>query len=210
MRSTAPTAREPTTTVTAVLDLLSAGERHADRLAIACAAALTAQGGADLSITSHPAALGELRHVAIVVEVTGLAGPAVRAVLEEVADAEDAARPGLLVDDRCTGEEALEPVLRAVLAAHGTRSGGRAVVFPGQGDVPPTTTVGALLEATATQQVQVIGGPEPDGATTLLTRGFLRPRWVAGQLVLHVQPAVGGVLVPFETPDPTPCCAVHA
>ena len=71
-------------------------------------------------------------------------------------------------------------------------------------------TVAALLDSTAVQRVQVLGGTEPDPATTLLTRGFLRPRWSEGALVLHVQPAARGVLVPFETPDPTPCCAAHA
>jgi len=29
-------------------------------------------------------------------------------------------------------------------------------------------------------------------------------------MVLHVRPAVGGVVVPFEQPNQTPCCADHA
>ncbi|MEU7298253.1 hypothetical protein AB0A76_34535 [Streptomyces exfoliatus] len=32
---------------------------------------------------------------------------------------------------------------------------------------------------------------------------------VQGELVLAAMPAAGGVLVPFEMPDPTPSCADH-
>ena len=30
-----------------------------------------------------------------------------------------------------------------------------------------------------------------------------------GTVTLVLRPAVGGVLVPFEQPNPTPCCADH-
>lgn len=196
--------------VTAVLDAQSSGERHVDRLAHACADALTRRGGAGVLVTTQPAALGELRHVALVVAVNGLDAAEVGEVLAAVAGADGAGPRGLLVDGHASGDPDLEPVLRAVLAAHRSGAGGRAAVFPGQADVPASTTVGALLAGTATEEVRVLGGPEPEPGTPLHTRGFLRPRWVEGRLVLHVQPAVGGVLVPFETPDPTPCCAAHA
>jgi hypothetical protein len=39
-------------------------------------------------------------------------------------------------------------------------------------------------------------------------RDHARPRSVDGESVLDA-PA-GGTLVPFETPNPTPCCADHA
>lgn len=42
-----------------------------------------------------------------------------------------------------------------------------------------------------------------------MTRDHVRPQWQDGELVLTLMPAVGGVLVPFEVPDPTPCCADH-
>lgn len=199
-----------TDVVTAGLDLLSGGERHADRLALACAERLEAAGGADVLISSHPATTGEHRHVALVVEVAGLTGAAVHEALSEAADEEGEGRRGLVVGASSEGDAELVAVLRSVLAGHAGGSGGRAVVFPGQSDLPTTTTVAELLGSTAVQRVQVLGGTEPDPGTTLLTRGFLRPRWVEGALVLHVQPAIGDVLVPFETPDPTPCCAVHA
>ncbi len=70
--------------------------------------------------------------------------------------------------------------------------------------------MGDLLARTRIDRVRVLGAPEPDDGTILLTRGFVRPRWDGGSLVLHAQPAVGGTLVPFETPDPTPCCASHS
>ncbi|MFJ4620315.1 hypothetical protein [Streptomyces sp. NPDC088812] len=42
----------------------------------------------------------------------------------------------------------------------------------------------------------------------LVTRDHVRPQWHDGEPVLTAMP-VGGTLVPFEVPDPTPCCADH-
>ncbi|MGC0429432.1 hypothetical protein RKD32_005787 [Streptomyces sp. SAI-195] len=56
----------------------------------------------------------------------------------------------------------------------------------------------------------VLGTPdEPAPDTRLVTRDHVRPHWQDGRLVLAAMPAVGGTLVPFEDPDPTPCCADH-
>jgi hypothetical protein len=106
-------------------------------------------------------------------------------------------------------------VLQALLGpssegTHQARNGGRAVVFPGSTSIGGTTTVGALLAATRIDRVQVLGSmDEPESGTVLVTRDFLRPRWSDGDLVLHAQPAVGGTLVPFEGPNPRPCCVDH-
>lgn len=102
------------------------------------------------------------------------------------------------------GDDAL-----AAAAARRDRSEGRAVWFPGHDGVGDEITVADLLDRTAVDRVEVLGAGAADGRTVVQTRGFLRPRFVAGQLVLHVQPARGGVLVPFETPSPTPCCVDH-
>lgn len=96
-----------------------------------------------------------------------------------------------------------------MLERHRDRSSGRAVVFPGSTTLVGTLTVADVLADTRIDRVRVLGAAEADPGTLLLTRGFVRPRWTNGELVLHVQPAIGGVLVPFETPDPTPCCAAH-
>ena len=42
------------------------------------------------------------------------------------------------------------------------------------------------------------------GATVVDTRGFVRPRLEAGRVRLLVQPAAGGVVVPFEAREPAP------
>lgn len=42
------------------------------------------------------------------------------------------------------------------------------------------------------------------------TRDFVRPQWIGEALTLLVQPARDGRVVPFEGPNPTPCCADHA
>ncbi|MFJ8079899.1 hypothetical protein ACIQ6Y_04610 [Streptomyces sp. NPDC096205] len=87
---------------------------------------------------------------------------------------------------------------------------GRAVLYPGAGALTGTLTVAELLSRSAIDQVTVLGTPgEPDPRTRVVTRDHVRPQWLDGALVLAVQPAAGGVLVPFEVPHPTPCCADH-
>ncbi|MEU9331586.1 hypothetical protein AB0D49_00285 [Streptomyces sp. NPDC048290] len=87
---------------------------------------------------------------------------------------------------------------------------GRAVLFPGAAALTGVLPVGEILAASAIDAVTVLGTPgAPDPGTPLDTRGHVRPQWRDGRLVLAAQPAAGGVLVPFEHPDPTPCCADH-
>jgi hypothetical protein len=88
---------------------------------------------------------------------------------------------------------------------------GRAVLYPGADALRGTLTVEQVLSASAIDVVTVLGaapGP-PDPATSLVTRDHVRPQWRDRRLVLTAMPAVGGALVPFEVPDPTPCCADH-
>ncbi|WP_405534825.1 hypothetical protein OG787_08875 [Streptomyces sp. NBC_00075] len=87
---------------------------------------------------------------------------------------------------------------------------GRAVLYPGVSSLTGTLTVAQLLEHSAIDRVTVLGTRDqlaPD--TLLVTRDHVRPQWLDGELVLTVMPAVGGTLVPFEVPEPTPCCADH-
>lgn len=113
-----------------------------------------------------------------------------------------------------------EPVLRTArdrLTARGyeVREGawderGRAVLFPGASALTGTLTLADLLARSAIDRVTVLGTPdEPAPDTRLVTRDHVRPHWQDGRLVLAAMPAVGGTLVPFEDPDPTPCCADH-
>ncbi|MEN8655094.1 hypothetical protein ABCR94_32040 [Streptomyces sp. 21So2-11] len=67
-----------------------------------------------------------------------------------------------------------------------------------------------LLARTAVDRVVQLGDPAGPAPGALLdTRGHVRPEWRDGLFVLAVMPAAGGLLVPFEAPDPTPCCAGH-
>ncbi|MFF2363400.1 hypothetical protein ACFVU0_11875 [Streptomyces sp. NPDC058122] len=95
-------------------------------------------------------------------------------------------------------------------AEHGALTGGRAVLYPGAGAVTGVLTVGRLLEVSAVDRVTVLGSPEGAAPEAeLVTRDHVRPEWRDGRLVLATMPAAGGTLVPFEVPDPTPCCADH-
>ncbi|MFD7687379.1 hypothetical protein [Streptomyces sp. NPDC059781] len=87
---------------------------------------------------------------------------------------------------------------------------GRAVLYPGVCALTGTTTVAELLAGSAIARVTVLGTPgSPDPQTRLVTRDHVRPQWQRDELVLAATPAPGGTLVPFEAPDPTPCCADH-
>lgn len=113
-----------------------------------------------------------------------------------------------------------EPVLRAArdrlteqgyeVSAGAPDAVGRAVLYPGAGALTGTLTLAELLTRSAIDRVTVLGTPgEPAPDTLLVTRDHVRPQWQDGRLVLAAMPAAGGTLVPFEDPDPTPCCADH-
>ncbi|MCC5037006.1 hypothetical protein DMH02_028495 [Streptomyces sp. WAC 00631] len=118
------------------------------------------------------------------------------------------------------GAAGAEPVLRTArdrltAQGHAVRDGtpdeaGRAVLYPGAGALTGTLTLAEVLARSAIEQVTVVGTPEePPPHTRLVTREHVRPHWHNGRLVLAAMPAAGGTLVPFEDPDPTPCCADH-
>ncbi|MEW2115496.1 hypothetical protein AB0945_09925 [Streptomyces sp. NPDC005474] len=87
---------------------------------------------------------------------------------------------------------------------------GRAVLYPGADALTGTVTVRELLARSAIDRVTVLGtAGQPPTTQRVMTRDHVRPQWQNGELVLTAMPAVGGTLVPFEVPDPTPCCADH-
>ncbi|HET9258038.1 MAG TPA: hypothetical protein VFO16_22945 [Pseudonocardiaceae bacterium] len=94
--------------------------------------------------------------------------------------------------------------------AHYHRSSGRAVRFPGQQRLTGVLPVREVLAKSAIDGILVLAAPAPDPSTLVDTRGFLRPLWQDGQLILHTVPAANGTLAPFELENPTPCCADHA
>ncbi|WP_369173323.1 hypothetical protein AB5J49_37655 [Streptomyces sp. R28] len=87
---------------------------------------------------------------------------------------------------------------------------GRAVLYPGAASITGTLTIADVLTRSAIDRVTVLGSPtRPALNTPLVTWEHIRPLWQDDELVLTTMPAVGGTLVPFEVPDPTPCCADH-
>ncbi|MFE4815285.1 hypothetical protein ACFRFU_02420 [Streptomyces sp. NPDC056704] len=95
-------------------------------------------------------------------------------------------------------------------AEHLARTGGRAVRYGGADGLTGTVTVARLLSVSAIERIVVLGAPDgPDPDQRIVTRDHVRPEWREGRLTLAAMPAAGGTLVPFEVPDPTPCCADH-
>ena len=88
-------------------------------------------------------------------------------------------------------------------------AGGRAVRFPGVDALVGTLRVAEVLASSAIDRIEVLGGTPAAELALLDTQDYVRPQWRDGDLVLTVMPAAGGRLVPFETRNPTPCCASH-
>lgn len=86
---------------------------------------------------------------------------------------------------------------------------GRAVLFPGAEKLTGVMPVASVLALSAIDRIEILGGGPADPETPLDTGDFVRPQWLDDELVLTVMPAAGGRLVPFETRNPTPCCAAH-
>lgn len=191
------------------LDLLALRERDADHLAATIAGELAARGGAGSTIATHWAVVGTLRHVALTVETSGPDRAGLASVLDGAVRA--AGTPfGLLVAGGFRGEPELLPTVEGIVAEHLARRSGRVVVFPGSDGLVGTMSVARAIRHSSIDRIHVLAGGACRPDTLLVTRDFVRPRWHGGELVLDVQPAAGGTLVPFETPNPTPCCADHA
>jgi hypothetical protein len=82
------------------------------------------------------------------------------------------------------------------------------VRFPGQAALTAIHTAEEIVAISAIDDVIAIGTTTtPDMAVD--TRGFLRPVFQHGQLVLLVEPAAGGLLRPVEIQQPHQCCGGH-
>ena len=94
--------------------------------------------------------------------------------------------------------------LAVATAAAGTS--GRLVHFPGEDVLTGRLTVADVLAGSAVDEVVVVGGSPSSHATVVDTLGFVRPQLAGGRVRLLVQPAAGGVVVPFEREHPHRCC----
>ena len=194
------------TVVVAGLDLLHVREPDADAFLQVLAGRLPLSPSD--SLATHWGRAGELAHVALSAELVDADPEHVWRCCAELLG-EHAGPSALVVGDRSTGRQEVVAAARAAAAAHTGRSSGRLVRFPGDEVLVGTVTVQQVLDATAVETVRVLAGADPAPATEVVTRSHVRPTFVQGRLELLVQPAVGGTLVPFESPSPTPCCSDH-
>ncbi len=162
------------------VDVLCPTVADADRLAALVVAALGPDG---VSVATHLCACQAPQHVSLSIEVSPRAD--LRLLRETVGP------------ERGAGAA-------AAASAHLCRTGGRLVHLPGLDRLRGTVTVADALRIV--DRVVLLGGQVPDPQTPLVTRDFVRPVLADGALVLTVDPAAGGAVVPFETPTPTPCC----
>jgi hypothetical protein len=95
----------------------------------------------------------------------------------------------------------------SVEAALGTA--GRLARFPGQENARGILRASDLRKRCGIDLVEPLGGLPIDDDSLVDTLDFVRPIRRAGQVVLQVQPAAGGVLIPFEVEHQQKCCADH-
>jgi len=96
------------------------------------------------------------------------------------------------------------------LMLHVEAAGGRLFRFPGWDALVGVLSVRDVLSSTDIDAVLMVGHREPLDTEALLdTQGFVRPTMSGGRTELVVRPAADGLAVPFEQPNPTPCCASH-
>lgn len=95
------------------------------------------------------------------------------------------------------------------VAAAATGTSGRLVHFGGAEALTGRLSVDDVLAGSAVDEVVVVGGSPHTGDTVVDTRGFVRPTLERGRVRLLVQPAAGGVVVPFERENPHRCCGDH-
>ncbi|KOX28739.1 hypothetical protein ADK67_11205 [Saccharothrix sp. NRRL B-16348] len=109
--------------------------------------------------------------------------------------------PVVVLDDSGT------PAARAARAGR-DRADGRCVRFPGQSALTGTHPAAEVVAVSAIDRVVGIG-VEVAPTDPVRTLGFLRPVCRDGELLLLVEPAVGGVLRPAEAESPHECCGGH-
>lgn len=200
---------QPPAELIAGLDVTAAGETAAEHVLARAINGLRRVGADQITAATHRALVYETAHVSMSISMsTGLHPTRIAEQLSEVLSAGDGAAGAVWIGGSGAGLPALQASAERAAAAHRHRSSGRVVHFPGGDTLTGTVPVADVL-TTAIDRIQVLGGGDAAPDSLLVTRNFLRPRWDTGQLVLHVQPAVGDTWVPFETPDPTPCCAAH-
>ncbi len=157
---------------------------------------------------SHWASRGERPHVALSIETAALADDV---VVERLTGrlASLGPRWALTTGGAAHGDVALLDPAVVARDAHVARRSGRAVHFRGVETLVGALPVRDLLDRSAIDRVRVLTAADAAPDAVVVTRGHVRPAWTGGELVLLTQPAVGGTLVPFESPSPTACCADH-
>lgn len=160
--------------------------------------------GAVSVAATHWAHLGDRPHVALSLELVDAFADVLMGPLAELAP-----RWSLALDGETVGDAALGAAAQEARTAHVQRRRGRLVHFPGVEQLVGTMTVQELLDRSAVDRVRVLTAGEAEPDVRVVTRNHVRPTWLDGELVLLTQPAVGGTVVPFESPSPTACCADH-
>jgi hypothetical protein len=143
------------------------------------------------------------RHVAVSVRVPD--------TLADLPAVSAAAELSAVAAELSAGAAELSVGAAAAAEEHRTGRAGRLVVYPGVDALVGVMTIGDLLTSSAIERVVVLGSARSIAAPgqEIDTRDWVRPQWIDGQVTLLAQPAIGDRLVPFEDPDPRPCCAEH-
>lgn len=113
---------------------------------------------------------------------------------------------------RQPGEDDLAALSEALggdaVVLRGPLPDGRCVRFPGQEALTGVLPAAEVVARSAIDEVVGVG-VAVTAESSVDTRGFVRPAFDGGRLVLLVEPAAGGVLRPVEVEQPHECCGGH-
>lgn len=199
--------------VVAGLSGLHADRRDAEQLTVDVVAAVRASAGDDVVACTHLVSR-PWQHEAVSIEVPQQAEKALRAALFRLPRSISVVVVG--TGRAIAGFGAAQQLDGAYEAAlgHWDRRQGRAFIFPGLTALAERAAeLGAVsahdvVTTTAIEAIESSHGRFAADAV-LVTRGFVRPVYREGRLVVlagHDDPTQ---LVPWEVPNPTPCCVDH-
>jgi hypothetical protein len=157
---------------------------------------------------THVVSGGDRPHLAVSISSTTDLSDHVRAWCADRAVGSAITHPGASEPELAGPSELVRGAyLAAVECALSTT--GRLVRWPGRAQAQGILTAADLRDRCGIDDVEALGNLPVEDDSRIDTRNFIRPIRRAGRVVLQVQPAAGGVLIPFELEHQQSCCADH-
>ena len=157
---------------------------------------------------THVVSGGDRPHLAVSISSTTDLSDHVRAWCADRAVGSAITHPGASEPDLAGPSELVRGAyLAAIECALGTT--GRVVRWPGREQAWGILTAAELRDRCGIDDIEALGNLLVADDSPIDTRNYIRPIRRAGRIILQVQPAAGGLLIPFELEHQQKCCADH-